>query len=303
MLSLLLGLTLGLGVAYVMERLDDRIRTVEDVESISGLATLGIIPHVGNEASMDEEFGDANSAISEAYRSLCTSLQFSTEHGAPRVIFITSAGPSEGKSLTAIAIARYFGALGNQVLLIDADLRKPSLHEKLGHDNSLGLSNYLTGHAEAPDTFQTSMYKNVAFMASGVLPPNAADLVVSKRMHTLLKVGADVFDIIVIDGPPVMGIADAPLLANIAEATVFIVGAGQVRAAQLRDALRRIDFSKGNLIGTVLTKFDAKSAGYGYGSGYAYGGYGYGYGYGRNDKVRPPLTDHSADRNRRDEAA
>jgi Mrp family chromosome partitioning ATPase len=158
---------------------------------------------------------------------------------------------------------------------------------------------------------QSTETPNWAFMASGPLPPNAADLLSSSRLHSLLSIGSEVFDLIVIDGPPVLGLADAQILASVAAGTVFIVGAGQVRPALIRTSLRHLQLSRASVIGAVLTKHDAKAYGYGYGYGYGDGhgyGYGYGYGYGKDhlsaadprglsvrisalDKPPPQLTD------------
>jgi capsular exopolysaccharide synthesis family protein len=271
-MTLLLGLGAGLGAAYVLERLDDKIRAPEQVEITSGLSVLGTIPHVQN---VDEQLADPRSVLSEAYRSLCTTLQFSTENGLPRTLVVTSSGSSEGKSLTSYTVARHFALLGRKVLLVDADLRNPSLHKRVRRSNSIGLSNYLTGACQPPETFQSTHVPGLAFMASGPLPPNAADLLGSTRLFSLLSIGVEVFDLIIVDGPPVLGLADAQLLSAAAAATVFVVGAGQSRTRIVRGALRRLQLARGNVVGAVLTKFDAKSAGYGYGYGY---GHEYSYG-------------------------
>ena len=152
--------------------------------------------------------------------------------------------------------------------MIDADLRKPSLHEKLGLTNSTGLTNYLTGNATPPETFQKTSMPNLTFMPSGPLPPNAADLLSGSRFLSLLSVGMEAFGLIVIDGPPVMGLADAQLLSSAAAATLFVVGAGKVRKNAIRLALQRLQFSRGLVLGSVLTRYGAER------------GYGYGYGYG-----------------------
>jgi succinoglycan biosynthesis transport protein ExoP len=274
MMALLLGLGAGVGAAYVLERLDDKIRAPEQLEVATGLSTLGIIPKV---TEVDNELADPRSALSEAYRSLCTTLQFTTENGLPRTLLITSSGAGEGKSLTAHSIAKHFALLGRSVLLVDADLRNPSLHKQLKSENSVGLSNYLVGACTPPDAMQSTGIAKLAFMASGPLPPNAADLLGSSRLYSLLSIGLEVFDLIVMDGPPVLGLADAQLLSAAASATVFIVGGGQSRTGVVRGALKRLQQSRGTIIGAVLTKYDAKSAGYGYGYGHAYA-YGYGYG-------------------------
>ena len=240
------------------------------MEQVAHLPTLGIIPLVRSEAAMFEELADPRSAISEAYRSLATALQFSTEYGLPRSIMVASAGPSEGKSSTALAIARHFATMGMKVLLVDADMRKPSLHTKLGQGNLVGLSNYLTGAATPPQVLQKTDHNNLAFIASGPLPPNAGDLLGGTRIFSMLSVGSEIFDLIVIDSPPLLGLADAQLLANAAQATIFVAGSGQSRKGMIQAALRRLQLARVTPIGIVLTKFDNKALGYGYAYGYGY---------------------------------
>ncbi|MGH9805806.1 MAG: GumC family protein, partial [Terriglobia bacterium] len=264
-LSLAFGLGAGIAAAFLLEYVDDTFSSAEDVERLLGLATLGIIPKVDSEQAVTAELSEPRSAMSEAYRSLCTALQFSTERGLPRTLAITSTGTSEGKSITALAIARHFSTMGLKVLLVDSDLRKPTLHAKLGLDNAFGLSNYLTGACAPPEAFQKTAMPKLAFMASGPVPPNAADLLASPRLLSLLSIGSEVFDLIVLDGPPVMGIADALLLSNAVEATIFVVAANQARSGPVIESMRRLAHARGALIGTVLTKYDAKAAGYGYG--------------------------------------
>jgi capsular exopolysaccharide synthesis family protein len=277
-LALVLGLAGGIGAALGLEYLDDTLRSPEEVERALGYATLGIIPKLPLGTTLESELADPRSHMAEAYRSLCTALQLSTETGLPKTLLVTSAGPGEGKSTTSMTIARHFAKIGMKVLLVDADLRKPSLHTKLGAENASGLSSYLTAAAEPPQLLQKTDVPNLAFMASGPLPPNAADLLGSSRLLSLLSVGLEVFDLIVVDSPPVMGLADAPLLSSAVNATIFVVGAGQVRTKLIRAAVRRLQFSRASLIGTVITRFDVRST---YGYGYGYGGYGYGYGYGQ----------------------
>jgi polysaccharide biosynthesis transport protein len=277
LMSVVFGLGLALALALLLEHLDDTVRSPEDAERISGLVTLGIIPKVAA-GSTDTELANPRSHTSEAYRSLCTALQLATESGLPKTLLVSSAGPGEGKSTTALTIARHFANVGLKVLLVDADMRKPTLHLRLGLENSSGLSNYLTGACEPPDVLQQTDTPNLAFMASGPIPPNAADLLGTSRLLSLLSVGLEVFDLIVVDSPPVMGLADAPLLASSVAATIFIVGAGQVRTKLIRAAVRRLQVSRATLIGTVITRFDMRHS-YGYDYGYGYG-YGYGRGYG-----------------------
>jgi capsular exopolysaccharide synthesis family protein len=282
LLYLAFGLGVGLTTAYVLEHLDDRISSVEEVERITGLATLGVIPKMPAGRDAVAELRDPHSAISEAYRSLCAALQFSTQNGLPKTLFVTSAGPSEGKSTTALAVARHFAQMGLKVLLVDADLRKPSLHLFLGLENSIGLSSYLTGSCTPPETFQKTDIANLAAMPSGPLPPNAPDLLASSRLFSLLSVGSQAFDFIVLDGPPVVGLADAVLLSSASSATVFVVAANQTRGRIARSALRRLQQADSTIVGAVSSKCEIRSADYGY--GYGQGAYGYG--------QRRELTDH-----------
>ncbi|MFM7083437.1 MAG: polysaccharide biosynthesis tyrosine autokinase, partial [Hyphomicrobium sp.] len=281
LLSLALGIGLSLASAYILEKMDQTIYSADQVEEISGLPMLGIIPKVPS--NINEEIDHPRSAISESYRSLCTALQFASETGLPKSLLITSSGQGEGKSFKAMTIAKHFANLGLKVLLIDGDLRRPSLHLKLDTNNDVGLTNYLTGTCTPPETFQKTDIPNLAFMASGPLPPNAADLISSPRFLSLMTRGGEIFNLIVIDGPPVLGLADAPLLSNATAATIFVTAARQTKASMLRGAVRRLQMARAFIAGTVLTKFDALAAGYGYGYGYGYGGYGNsygGYGYG-----------------------
>jgi succinoglycan biosynthesis transport protein ExoP len=284
--SLLKALALGFGlaavVAYVLERLDDKIHSVEQVEAITGLPILGVIPKV---RKVEEELLDPRSSLCEAHRSLCTALQFASESGLPKTLSITSAGPGEGKSMTAMGIAKHFAALGRKVLLIDADLRNPSQHIKLGCDNSVGLSNYLTGACTPPEAMQKTKVPSLAVIASGPLPPSPADLLGGARFVSLLSIGQEVFDLIVIDGPPVLGLADAQLLSSAASATLFVVGDGITRKTLVRGAMRRLQLSRGHILGAALTKYDTKVPGY---------SYDYAYGYGRDAAPRGLMVGSSA---------
>ena len=300
MISLVLGTMAGFGSAYLLELLDNTVRTSQDLERVTGLATLGIIPKSERGKAFEVELVDPRSHISEACRSLCTALQFATESGLPKTLLISSSAPEEGKSTIAIMIAKHFATIGLKVLLVDADLRRPSLHLKLGLCNATtGLSNLLTGGLSPPEVIQDTGFRNLAFVASGPLPPNAADLLGGARMHSFLSVCVETFDLIIIDSPPVMALADAPLLSSAASATVFVASAGEAQISSIRNAIKRLQFARGSVIGTVVTKFDAKRDGYGY-DRYGYDGYGHEYTYGsgyerqyadsriENDQTRPP---------------
>lgn len=268
--ALIAGLLASVGLAYLLERFDDVVHSSEEAEELSNLAMLGIIPKVANPQDAAE---DLRSGLSEAYRSLCTTLQLSTAEGLPKALLITSSMPGEGKSFTALMVAKQFAAMGYRALLIDADLRNASLHRKLELDNSLGLSNYLTSGCTPSEAIQRVGDRHqFFFMASGPLPPNSAELLGSLRMQYLIDVTTRAFDLVIVDGPPVMGLADAPLLTKSVKTTLFVVSAGETRKTALQSSLKRLTLARANVIGLVLSKFDAKKAGYDFGYGYGYGG-------------------------------
>ena len=233
--------------------------------------------------------GSSNQPFAEALRSLRTALQFSTDQGAPKSILVTSARPSEGKSTTALALAINFAQLGMKVLLIDADLRNPSQHRNLKCNNGIGLSNFLAGGATAGSIFQQTDVDGLYFMSSGPLPPNPAELLAGARMVSLLSMASEKVDTVIIDAPPVMGLADAPLLASMASGTLLVIATRDTRRGMVKAALKRLHFARARMIGAVMNKC-ALRPGYGYGYGYGYGALEY-YGYGEQNA--PAQLEHS----------
>lgn len=275
-----IGLLLGLGAAFGLESLDETVKVPEDIEGKLGLPLLGAIPMLEKGVSIDEAMADARSSLSEAYYSVRTALQFSTNDGVPRSLLVTSARPSEGKSTTATALARNFAKLGMNVLLVDGDLRNPSLHRVLRADSSTGITNYLTGASSLADLVQITDQPNLAFIPCGPLPPNPAELLAGAKIRAMIADAESAFDLLIIDGPPVMGLADAPLLASAVAGAVLVIEAGQTRQGLAKAALRRLALGNARILGGILSKFNVRHAGYGYGYGYGYA-YAYDYDYGR----------------------
>ena len=271
-IGLMLGLMLGVLVAFVLEFLDDTIKAPEDIEQHLRLPVLGVIPHLRKQ-TVQQALDDPRSAFSESYRSVRTALQFSTDGGVPRTLLVTSAGAAEGKSTTALTLARNFAQLGKSVLLVEADLRNPSLHRVLGMRAETGLSSLLAGAASIGEVVNATDDERLEVILAGPLPPNPAELLSGSRMLSMLSVAAQKYDQVIIDGPPVLGIADAPILSNLVGGTLLVVQAGDTRIKTAQAAIKRLAVARARILGGLLTHYDAKVAGYGYDyeSYYAYG--------------------------------
>ncbi|WP_439540654.1 GumC family protein [Sphingomonas sp.] len=271
LLATMLGLFLGAALAFLVEQLDQSIMAPDDLEWKLGIPLLGSIPRLPETENLLEALEDRRTPLAESYLSLFTALRFTTSHGAPRVIFMTSSRAAEGKSTSSVALARNFAQLGKKVLLIDADMRDPSIHHMLKLTNSGGLTNVLAGADDLQRFIQKGPHEKMAVMTAGPIPPNPAELLAGPNLPLAFETLLKSFDHIVIDGPPVLGLADAPLIANYAEATVFVIASKQTRTKVVRVSLRRLADVNARIVGAVLTKFDAKTSGYSYAYSYEYG--------------------------------
>ena len=276
LIAAILGLVGGVLLVILIEMLDDTMKDPADFEKILHLPILGVIPVFKRKATEDENSAlieenlDPRSSLAEAYRSLRTSLQFTTSKGTPKSILLTSTSAGEGKSTTSISLAIQFAKAGKSVLLIDLDLRKATLHKVLRVSNDLGITNYLAGDATPAEITRKTPIENFYIIPSGPLPPNPAELITSGKMFSFLSLASEKFDLIIIDGPPVLGLADAPLLGNLVEATVLVVEAGKVRKDHAKNSIKRLHSTHTNILGGVMTKVGSGSNSYGYDSYYSY---------------------------------
>ena len=273
-IALLVGLALAGLAVFLRDQLDDVVHVPEDIEDKLELPLLGVVPQAGG-SDVLKAVDDPKSPLAEAYNSLRGALMYATTAGLPRIMVVTSAQAGEGKTTSSFATAKGFARLGMRVLLVDADLRRPGVHKLTGVSDKRGLTDVLTGQATLEDAVAVSDH-GFSVLAAGPLPPSPTELLSSPRMARLLEEAGEAYDAVVIDSPPVLGLADAPMLSAIADGTIFVVEADRGRSGQLKSALRRLRAMQPVLLGAVLTKFDPARSGNRYGSYYGYDAYRYG---------------------------
>lgn len=276
--NLALGLLAGLGLAAVVvflrDQFDDSIRVPEDVEHKLGMPLLGVIPK-SQDGEPGEALEDPKSPISEAYNSLRGSLLYSTPNGLPHVLLVTSAQPSEGKTTSSFAISSGFARMGKRTLLIDADMRRPSLHRRANLSNDKGLSTLLTSHAALTEVAIKIDKDYLSILPAGPIPPSPTELLSTARIEELLTEAAGQFDVVVVDSPPVLGLADAPMMSALVDGVIFVVESDRSRRGSLKTSLRRLRAMRSILLGAVLTKFDPLKSGNRYSEYYGYDYYQY----------------------------
>ena len=274
-IAAIIGLLLAAAFVVVRELWDDSIKTAKDVEAL-GLPLLGLIPRVDRTGvrggvAMACHY-EPTCALAEAYRSTRAAVDFSTADGAPRRMMVTSTLRNEGKSTTALGLAINFAQLGHRTLLIDADLRNPSVHKLMGLENSFGLCNLLVGdHSEDVLSRRTEV-PNLAVITAGTLPPNPVELLSSPKLLLLLDTLASMgFDRIVVDAPPMLGLADSIVLGKQIKNILLVIESERTCRSGVSDALRRLAVAGLRPRGAVVTQAAPRSMPSGYESYYAYG--------------------------------
>lgn len=277
LLGLLSGLVVGVGLAFALEQIDEAIADPTDLEKALRIPALGTIPMLAGQDPIDA-LQDRKTSISEAYLSVETSLKFSTAEGLPKTLVVTSTRPGEGKSTSSFAIALSMARLGHKTLLIDADMRSPSIHGYLNIPNSAGLSDILSGNGSLDDLIKPGPQAGLFILLAGTSPPNAAELLSGVHLDETIRDALQKFNNIVFDAPPVMGLADAPLIASKSDGTILVVESHGARSRQVQISLGRLQNARASVLGAILTKFEQKRVQFGY-------GYDYGYGYGEGSQA------------------
>jgi capsular exopolysaccharide synthesis family protein len=301
---LALGLTTGIGLAFGLESMDNTVRTPEQAQAISALPSLGMIP-LGSRSRTEirnrkrlalapsREAVELvtqerpKSQMAESYRALRTSLLLTSLGGPPKVILITSALPEEGKTTTSLNSAIVLAQGGTRVLLIDADLRRPSIHKTLGMGPRAGLSNVLTGSATLQQAIVPSnILPSLSVLPAGTPPPNPAELLASANMKDVLDQLREQYDHIIVDTPPTLSVTDAVIMSTRADRVVLVIRSGQTTKQALRRARDTLLQVNAHVCGVLLNAVDLNSPDYYYYHEYR-GGYSRGY-YHEDGGSNPP---------------
>ena len=311
MIGFLVSLIVGIGLAFFLEYLDNTVKSVEDIERVAQLPTLAVIPSistvapramadkkrsesakalaVSNDGALTGSFASAGaqgkltklvtldqlSSVVEAYRMLRTSVLLSAAGNPPKTILFTSGQPGEGKTTTAINTAISLSQLGSSVLLIDADLRRPTVHRVFKMGQSQGLSTYLSRQVEIDPLIHKLWVPNLSVLPCGPIPPNPAELISSERMRLMLKELGEKYDHILIDSPPLINVTDPVILSTMVDGVIMVVQAGRSTRDIVRRARQELGSVGAKIFGVVLNNLDIKREGY---DSYlaTYGNYGYG---------------------------
>lgn len=269
-LGLVLGALLGFGVAVLRHTLDTRVNSAEDLQEVTEAPVLGAILFDGDSVKTPLITDIApHSPRAEAFRVLRTNLQFVDVDTPNKVFVLSSAVPDEGKTSTSINLAISLAQAGARTLLIEGDLRRPRAAIRLGLDGAVGVTSVLVGKVKFEDALQRDDETGLDFLAAGPIPPNPAELLQSKAMHELLDHLRGVYDVVIIDAPPLLPVTDAALLATHADGAILVVRHSKVTREQVRLAMDRIAHVDARLVGVVMNMVPIKGRGYGYGYGYA----------------------------------
>jgi tyrosine-protein kinase Etk/Wzc len=295
MLGALIGLVVGVGIVLLRGYLDVRVRTPEDLKRF-GFVPLSAINKMTEELTrhMETVGHDAQSqtlapqlvthhnplsSLSEAYRRLRTNVFYAHLDAPLKSFLVTSANPSEGKSTTVSNLAIAFAQAEKRVLLVDADMRRPTIHTTFGISKNPGITDLFVGTASFEEAVNKNVAENLDVLCCGTTPPNPAELLGSKRMHDFINQMTTKYDLVLFDSPPLLAVTDAAVLSTIVDGAILVVSADNTRAAAIHRASEFLMTVGGKVLGVVLNNFDLRKAYGGYYGGYGYGYSGYNYGY------------------------
>ena len=250
----MIGLIVGIGLAFFIEYLDTSVKTMDDVETMLGVPVLAIVPK--NIKLLHKQAGDVPDA--EAYRILRTNIEFNRKSADANTISMVSGGPGEGKSTTLCNLAFTCAQGGYSVLIVDADLRRPTQHKIFEINNSIGLTNYLTTNISLENVIVQTPVENLSLMPSGILPADAVGILNSQRMSDMIAELKTRYDIIFFDSPPILGVSDGAVLASEVDQSIIIVQHRRFPRAMLLRVKQAINNVGGTVLGVVLNNVDLR---------------------------------------------
>lgn len=274
-MALLIGLALGIGLAVLFEHWDNSLKTPEDVKQHLGLPFLGMVPDVGARSGAGNVprpspliLKNPSSAVAEAYRVLRTNLIFSSAESLGRVLLVSSANPGEGKTTTVANLAASLALNGARVLAVDGDLRRPTMHQHFGIAKTPGLTDLIVGKCKASEAIQITRFKGLQVLPCGYVPPNPAELLGSASMREIVKAFRSHYDWVLIDTPPILAMADTPVLCPVVDGVILVIGAEISGRPAIQRAVDQILGVGGKITGIVLNKVDLERNSYYYGQYY-----------------------------------
>jgi succinoglycan biosynthesis transport protein ExoP len=262
------GLVLALGLVFLFEYLDNRIKSPQELRSQLNVPFLGMVPSIDVKTSGTLLHEGVPPNFAEAIRGVRTNVLFSSAEEGTRIIVVTSAGPGEGKSLFSSNLAVSLAQAGQRVLHVDADMRRPRVHAIFDLAQEPGLSNLLVGDCKPSESIRKTEVQNLCVLPAGMIPPNPAELLGSKRCDEFFASLRQSFDWVILDSPPVLAVADASILANTASGVVFVVGADQTSRQAARAALEQLQAVQAHVVGAVLNRVDLEKNPYYYSAYY-----------------------------------
>jgi polysaccharide biosynthesis transport protein len=272
-LSLILGLFFGFCLAFLQEYLDDRITTPDEADRLLRLPVLAHIPMIGGDAQRLMTAMPAHSPVAESYRSLRSSISFAAIDAPLRTMLVTSSHKGEGKSTTAVNLAIAMAMEGRRVILVDADLRRPSLHRLLDLPSAPGLTDVLLGSRKVADALRSTDVAGLRVLTSGPIPPNPAELLNSGPMAAVIGELRGIADIVIFDTPPCLPVTDAQVLATKVEGVLLVAEMGEAKKAEVKHAKELFDRAHARTVGLIFNKISESSGGYYYYYYYRRGGY------------------------------
>jgi capsular exopolysaccharide synthesis family protein len=292
MLGLLLGLGTGVGLAFLIEALDNTLKTQADVEQLLGTPVLGLVPIIGaspraevvevSENLRERDLGvflDPKSVAAECCRSIRTNILFMSPDRPLKTIVVTSPSPQEGKTTTAINLSVTMAEAGGRVLIVDTDMRRPRLHRSFGVPNQTGISTVIVGKATLTDAIKSTDVPNLDVLTCGPVPPNPSELLHTDRFAAVLADCGKIYDRIILDSPPTSAVTDPAVLGNLVDGVVLVIKAGETTREAATHARRQLTSANVRLIGVVVNAIDFSNPAYGYDYYYRnYYRYGYTYG-------------------------